>query len=93
MKDQLDPEAAWNFFGLTRSSYLVMPRIALQSMPVQWQNDFVKLVEQMPETLPELSELEPHSYVVNQKDEKGKFVSSKFPSYRHNKLKSIHDEK
>ena len=36
----------WNWFGLTRASYLVIPRLALQAMPVEFQRRFVALLEE-----------------------------------------------
>jgi hypothetical protein len=39
------------FFGLTYSSYLVLPRTMLQSMPDKWQEQFVKLIEEIDKTL------------------------------------------
>lgn len=84
-----DPEAVWNFFGLTRASYLVLPRVALQSMDEQWQRDFVKMINQISDQLPEFLEMDPYSYAVNPKDERGRFCSSKFPHYRRGKLNRI----
>ena len=33
------------YFGLSYANYLVLPRSVLQSMPIKWQEDFVKLLE------------------------------------------------
>jgi hypothetical protein len=48
MNDQTEtePDAVHGFFGLTYASYLVLPRVLLQSMPDEWQSRFVKLVEE-----------------------------------------------
>lgn len=35
-----------SMFGLTYASYLVLPRTLLQSMPDEWQRDFVALLSQ-----------------------------------------------
>lgn len=35
------------YFGLSYANYLVLPRTLLQSMPEQWQHQFVALLEQM----------------------------------------------
>ncbi len=40
-----------NWFELTYSSYLVLPRLILQSMPNAWQKRFIELLEQIPETI------------------------------------------
>lgn len=36
-------------FELSYASYLVLPRSVLQSMPADWQHDFVALVEKLQE--------------------------------------------
>lgn len=36
-----------DYFGLTYAQYLVLPRTALQSMPVEWQERFIKCLEQL----------------------------------------------
>lgn len=41
----------WKAFGLTRAAYAVFPRRALQSMPAEWQQQFIDLVEKMHATL------------------------------------------
>ena len=52
------------FFGLSYSSYLVIPRTALQSAPVEWQRDFVALIEQLHQMFPEAD----GAYWVRRKD-------------------------
>lgn len=41
-----DDDAIHQFFGLSYSSYLVLPRVLLQSMPQDWQRRFVDLVDE-----------------------------------------------
>lgn len=43
----------WEAFGLTYAAYAVFPRRCLQSMPHEWQERFVALVNEMHESLPE----------------------------------------
>lgn len=43
----------WAAFGLTYAAYAVFPRRALQSMPAEWQERFVALVNEMHEALPD----------------------------------------
>ena len=45
--ERIETEAIHGFFGLTYASYLVLPRVLLQSMPDEWQTAFVRLVEQL----------------------------------------------
>lgn len=44
-----DPQPIHTYFGLTYASYLVLPRSVMQAMPVQWQTQMVKLLEQVEE--------------------------------------------
>jgi hypothetical protein len=61
-------------FGLTYSSYFCVPRLALQEMPIEWQEAFVALVEQLPVT-PE--------YTVLLRDPKGRrFITDPWRHYR-----------
>jgi len=41
-----------NWFELTCASYLVLPRVLMQEMPLEWQENMVKLLEEMEETFP-----------------------------------------
>lgn len=43
----------WKSFGLTRASYAVFPRRALQSMPWGWQERLVALIDEAHARLPE----------------------------------------
>lgn len=36
-----EKQDSWDWFGLSYASWLVVPRIALQSMPEKWQNKFL----------------------------------------------------
>ena len=61
----------WHYFGLTYSSYLVLPRRGLCSMPVEWQRRFVALMEEAERLLPE--EAQGGDYMVRRR-EGGRFV-------------------
>lgn len=41
----------WDSFGLSYASYAVFPRRALQSMPADWQQKFVDLINEAHEAL------------------------------------------
>lgn len=65
-------------FGLTRSAYYVVPRLALQEMPRWWQWAFVLLVNMLPDT-PE--------YTVQRRDKKGRFIQNEpWSRYRHSSV-------
>lgn len=87
-----DAQIVHRFFGLSYSSYMVLPRIALQSMPPAWQAKYVALIKEIQSKLPELIDLEPASYTVTCKNSNGKFAKSKMPHYKYNKLR-CHDNK
>ena len=71
----------WNAFGLTRASYAVFPRRALQSMPIEWQADFLRLVRQMHDNLP-AGALD-GDYEVTMRDERGRYATDPMREYRH----------
>jgi hypothetical protein len=70
----------WNYFCLTYSAYLVLPRVSLCSMPLGWQRRFVALMKQAEQMLPD--ELQGGEYAV-QKRVKGRFVKDPLCDYRH----------
>ena len=76
------------FFGLTYSSYFVVPRIALSSMPVQWQEQFVELMEQAREMLPDDID-PPGGYAVFARNDRGRFERDPLAEYRHAPLLPI----
>lgn len=75
-----EKEAIHNFFGLTYSNYLVLPRSALQSMPDKWQKKFVNLLNKMSETIVDNFE-PPGGYRISALDEKKKFIHDPFANY------------
>jgi len=42
-------EPIHDYFSLSYANYLVLPRTVLQSMPNEWQEKFVELLEEIPE--------------------------------------------
>ena len=83
-----DPIHEW--FELTYASYLVVPRVALVSMPYNWQKKMVKLLEEMEEAFypNDLMPTELSHYKVLLTNEKGQFVKDPLRHYRHHpKLK------
>ncbi|MGE8211389.1 MAG: hypothetical protein ACN6RH_17980 [Stenotrophomonas rhizophila] len=69
----------WNAFGLGRAAYLVVPRRTLQSMPLDWQQKFVALMD---EAQAALSATAFPEYSVQRK-EAGRFVTDPLRDYRH----------
>lgn len=64
------------WFGLTYSSYLVIPRMALEAMPHEWQEKLVELLDEAEQT-----GLETPEYTV-QRRESGKFIKDPWRDYR-----------
>lgn len=75
---------AWDYFGLSYASWLVLPRVALQSMSPQWQAQFFALVQELTETLEYPEGYTDEFTVIMRKG--NKFVKNVFPHYRHHML-------
>jgi hypothetical protein len=69
------------WFELTYSAYLVVQRSVLQAMPVEWQRRFVRLLNQIEQTL-DVSDV-PRSFRVLALDARNRFVSDPYRDYRH----------
>lgn len=74
-----DPIHDW--FELSYAQYLTIPRSILQSMPIKWQRDFVKCLEDLDNHF----EWRPTEgrYWVKLKNGSGRYVSDPFMEYRH----------
>ncbi|WP_329857693.1 hypothetical protein [Stenotrophomonas muris] len=68
----------WHAFGLSRAAYLVVPRRTLQSMPIDWQERFVALIQEAREALPD--EAFPQYQAVRLRD--GKYAADPNSRYR-----------
>lgn len=73
------PFHAW--FGLTYSSYLVLPRAILEAMPLEWQNNMIALLNEANERL-DTDKIQ-DSYSVQLRADDGRFVRDPFANYRH----------
>lgn len=75
---QEDPFHLW--FNLTYASYLVLPRLILESMPCRWQLKMIALINQIEETL-DLGKDGFPDYRVNAV-KNGKFIKDIYSNYR-----------
>lgn len=50
-KEIISSEAIHTWFELSYAQYLTIPRTALQTMPDEWQNRFVKCLEELDEKI------------------------------------------
>jgi hypothetical protein len=71
MSERPGYERLWGWFGLSRASWLSVPRVLMHEMPDEWQEQMAALLEQLSETFPNAPLDEIHVSVK----ERGKFVS------------------
>ena len=71
-------DAIHQAFGLSYANYLVIPRTVLQSMPDEWQEAFVALLEQTHVMFPGW---EMNGYRVSALDDRGKFTKDPLADY------------
>ncbi len=73
---------AW--FGLSYASFLVMPRVAMQAMPHDWQEKMAELLHEYDESI-NTSAFGVHSCFVTAKDSDNKFMKmpKQLTNYRH----------
>lgn len=69
------------WFGLTYSSYLVLPRSILEALPLDFQNRMVALLDEAADII-DSSQIQ-DNYSVQLRDHKGKFIKDPFANYRH----------
>ncbi|MEN4908948.1 hypothetical protein [Rahnella bonaserana] len=80
------------WFGLSYSSFLVMPRVAMMQMPEKWKEQMSELLHQYDETI-NTSAFGVHSCFVTVKDKNNKFMKmpEELLNYRHPLQSTIHD--
>lgn len=81
MSDHYVNGPVWNAFGLSRAGFLVLPRRALQSMPLEWQKQFVEMCNQLREACP--AEALDGNYQVMERDISGRLQTPEIGEYRH----------
>jgi hypothetical protein len=81
MRDECnEPVDEW--FELTRANYLVLPRLVLQSAPVEWQRRFVECLEELHEMFGDVPKQ--GQYTVYLRREDGRFFKDDpLADYRH----------
>lgn len=83
-----DDDIIHAYFGLSYASYLVIPRVVLQSMPKEWQDRFVKLMREVTDTLN--AEWEPDGgYRVTALDGAGHFTKDPYANYEHGRRRLL----
>jgi hypothetical protein len=84
-----DPLGLW--FELTYAQYLTVPRLVMQSMPLDWQRKMAVLLQEMDETF----DWRPAegSYWVRLKDKRGRFMDAPLGNYRHGNCEHLRKKK
>ncbi len=87
-QDTQGHESLWRWFGLSRASFLTLPRILLHEMPDPWQGQMATLLREYEEAFPNQRDM-PNAYVSARQNRR--FV--KWPAwlldYRHPKKSEI----
>lgn len=89
--DELMSNAIHDWFELSYAQYLTIPRSALQSMPNNWQELFVKCLEELDETIdwrPKLGR-----YWVHLKSIKGHYLHDHLMDYERGRRRIAHRDK
>lgn len=94
-KIPLSNEPIHMWFSLTYANYFVCQRSILQSMPIKWQREFVRLLEELDEATAELPDYVSDFWVRTKSG--NKFVNDKYRDYERGrrvvKLKRLRGEK
>ena len=69
------------FFALSYAQYLVLPRTVLQSMPLEWQEKFVNMVEEIGEKFPDYQPIDTTYHVQLRDDKTGLFIDDPIADY------------
>lgn len=80
-----DPPADY-YFSLSYASWLVLPRLMLQNMPIAWQEKFFALVKEIP------PRGMPDDYQVTVRGKDGKFRSVLWGDYRRGNIEALTGE-
>lgn len=91
MKETIQPRNSgelWTWFGLSYASFLVLPRVLMHEMPIEWQDKMAALLHEYDETF----DTSPvcHSVIVSAKDKNNRFM--KMPKYILNYRHPTRDE-
>lgn len=74
-------ERLWMWFGMSRASFLILPRAGMHQMPDDWQNKMSELLEQWDEAAVNQTNLD--FYAQARKDGKITPIPEWIKQYRH----------
>jgi hypothetical protein len=83
----------FDWFELTYAQFLTIPRLVMQSMPVEWQNKMVAPLNEVDKEF-DWRPQEGH-YWVSQRDDQGRFVelNENICDYRHGNIEHLRKNK
>jgi len=79
-----EPIHAW--FELTYANYLAIPRSVLQSMPVEWQRKFVRLMDELDDTI----DWRRDGLTITRRDERGRYIQDDLVDYERGRRRIPH---
>ena len=84
-EDENEPLSLW--FELSYAQFLTVPRLVLQSMPIEWQMKMAILLQEMDETF----DWRPKEgrYWVKLKDGNGRFMDAPLNNYRRGNIEHL----
>lgn len=78
-----------NAFGLTYASFVVLPRTVLMDMPIEWQEKFIELMDELNDTFDYEEKLQMDIEVSVKKNNKYAKMPEWIYKYRHPQHKDI----
>ena len=85
-------EKLWAWFGLSRASFLVLPRSFMHQMPDDWQNKMADLLNEYDETFKDVDCVD-EVYVSAKKGGMFAEIPNWIKNYRHPDIKKIESMK
>lgn len=58
----------WYWFGLSRASWLTMPRVLMHEMPEEWQNSMAELLQQYEAVFTNMPQLGTRVQITNEQN-------------------------
>lgn len=83
----IEDEDISHWFELSYAQFLTVPRLVMESMPIEWQKQMAKLLGEMDDTF----DWRPKSgkYWVKLKDGNGKYAHAPLNDYRHGSIEHL----
>ncbi len=79
-----NPVSGW--FELSYAQFLTVPRLVMESMPIEWRRKMVQLIQEMDDTFDWRPE---GQYWVRLRDKQGRFCEAPLADYRHGNIEHL----